>query len=85
MNCERYGGLRRPWWLVVCAYLPTFRLVGKLESWRDRAEGARQGLGGVRERGERERWLVLRVGAGWSQGRRRYCREWDVWPRYGYR
>ena len=43
---------------------PAFRLVGKLESWRDRAEGARQGIGGVRERGERERWLLGMVRGG---------------------
>ena len=45
--------------VAVFANLPTCQLVGfstcrevgDLERWRDRAEGARQGLGGVRERG----------------------------------
>lgn len=41
MNSPRYAGAC-PWWVVVCANSPTcrlsgfstFRLVGKLESWR---------------------------------------------------
>ena len=71
MNSPRYaGGVRRPWWLVVCAYLPAFRLVGKLESWRDRAEGARQGLGGGEIR-RRARAGVGGDGKGWSQARKR--------------
>ena len=49
---------------------PAFRLVGKLESWRDRAEGARQGIGGAR-RTRRARAVVVGDGKGWwSQARK---------------
>ena len=61
------------WWCVPTCQLfdfPAFRLIGKLESWRDRAEGARQGLGGAR-RTRRARAVVVGDGKGWwSQARK---------------
>ena len=65
MNSPRYaGGVRRPWWLVVCAYLPAFRLSGFSTC---REVGKLAGQSG----GERGRGLVGMVRGGWSQARKR--------------
>ena len=76
MNSPRYAGA--PPSLVVggvclLANFSTCREVGKLAGQGGGGTaGARRGK--RRGYGERGRWLVLRVGAGWSQGRKRCCR-----------